>query len=198
MSDTAVKVTVADEKPTGTAGDEKTAAPTQETPHVEAPPLAQNDWRPFGLLRREVERVFDEFYRGPWRLPFSRTAFDFGPVWPGEAVWGSAPAADIVERANAFVISTEMPGVAVGNIEVSLSRDRLTIKAKKEQKTEEDRKGVYLSERRYGSLQRSFRVPEGVDRDRIEASFADGVLTVTLPKTAQAINNERSIEVKGA
>lgn len=187
MSDEAVKVDVTEEK--------ASEAKPQEAKQAEAPPLAPRDWWPFETLRREVERVFDEFYRGPWRLPFTRTAFDVGPVWPGEAIWGASPAVDIVEREKDFVITAEMPGVPAGNVGVTLSEDRLSIKG---EKAEEERKGVYISERRYGSFQRTFRVPEGVDREKIEASFVNGVLTVTLPKTAEAMKSERTIDVKAA
>jgi HSP20 family protein len=191
MSDEAVKVSVTEETTT-----EPNAA--EQAKQTEAPPTAPREWWPFESLRHDVERVFDEFYRGAWRLPFSRTAFDVGLVWPGEAVWGSVPAVDIIEKEQAYVISAEMPGVPASNVEVRLSDEQLSIKGEKTEEAEEDRKGVYVSERRYGSFQRTFRVPEGVDRDKIEASFANGVLTVTLPKTAEAMKNERTIDVKAA
>jgi HSP20 family protein len=190
MSDEAIKVAVTEEKVSETK--------PEEAKQVEAPTLAPHAWWPFENLRREVERVFDEFYRGPWRLPFTRTAFDVGPVWPGEAIWGTTPAVDIVEREKDFVITAEMPGVPVNNIEVRLSEDRLTIKGEKTEKMEEERKGVCISERRYGSFQRTFRMPEGVDCSKIEASFANGVITVRLPKTTEAMKSERTIEVKTA
>jgi HSP20 family protein len=180
--------------------EEKTTEPKalEETKQAEAPPIAPRDWWPFERLRREVERVFEEFYRGPWRLPFTRTAFDVGPVWPGEAIWGAAPAVDIIERDTDFLITAEMPGVPASNVEVRLSGERLSIKGEKTVKAEEERKGIFISERRYGSFQRTFRVPDGVDRNKIAASFANGVLTITLPKTAEAMKSERTIDVKAA
>jgi HSP20 family protein len=191
MSDDAVKVSITEETTTQPKASE-------EAKQAEAPPIAPRDWWPFENLRREVERVFDEFYRGPWRLPFTRTAFDVGPVWPGEAIWGTAPAVDIVERDQDYVITAEMPGVPASNVEVHLSDERLRIKGEKTEKAEEERKGVYISERRYGSFERTFRVPAGIDRNKIEASFANGVLTITLPKTAEAMKSERTIDVKAA
>lgn len=65
---------------------------------VDAGQICSRFTRHIGVV--SVEGVFDEFYRGPWRLPFTRTAFDVGPVWPGEAIWGASPAVDIVEREN--------------------------------------------------------------------------------------------------
>jgi HSP20 family protein len=187
----AVKVAVTEEKPT------EAPAP-EEAKHVEAPPIAPRERWPFENLRREVERVFDDFYRGPWRLPFARTAFDLGPVWPGEAIWGAAPAADVIERDGDFVVTVEMPGVLASDVEVRLSDDRLSVKGEKKEQAEVERKGVHISERRYGALHRTFRVPETVDRSKIEASFANGVLTLTLPKTAEAATEERLIDVKVA
>lgn len=190
MTEDAVKLPVTEENATEPKG-------AEEAKQTEAQPAA-HEWWPFEPLRREVERVFDEFYRGPWRLPFTRTAFDVGPVWLGEAIWRTTPAVDIVEREQDYVITAEMPGVPASNVDVRLSDERLSIKGEKTEETDEDRKGVHISERRYGSFQRTFRVPEGVDRGKIEASFVNGVLTVTLPKSAEALKNERTIEVKAA
>lgn len=190
MPEAAVNVPITGESPAEQAASEQTKKAETEMP--------LREWWPLDTLRREVERVFDEFYRGPWRLPFTRTAFDVGPVWPGEAIWGAVPAVDIVEREQDYVITAEMPGVEANTVEVRLSEDRLTIKGEKKSAMEEERKGVFVSERRYGSFQRIFKVPEGVDADKISATFAHGVLTVTLPKTAEAQKSERKIEVMAA
>jgi HSP20 family protein len=74
----------------------------------------------------------------------------------------------------------------------------LTIKGEKREEKEEKKKDFYLSERRFGSFQRSFQVPEGVDADKIVASFKDGVLTVTLPKSPEAQKKEKKIAIKKA
>jgi HSP20 family protein len=74
----------------------------------------------------------------------------------------------------------------------------MTLKGEKRQEKEQNDKNYYLSERSYGSFQRSFYIPDGVDRDRIAADFAKGVLTVTMPKTAKAVAEQRKIEVKAA
>ncbi len=72
----------------------------------------------------------------------------------------------------------------------------LTIKGEKREEKEEKRENYHLSERRFGSFQRSFQLPRGVDRDRIEARFDKGVLTVVLPKTAEAAARQKKIEIK--
>ena len=84
------------------------------------------------------------------------------------------------------------------NIEVKVVNGALTIKGEKQEEKEEKSKDYYLHERNFGSFERSFDVPEGVDVDKIEASFKKGVLTVTLPKKAEAQKPAKKIEIKAA
>ena len=81
------------------------------------------------------------------------------------------------------------------NIDVTVSDGMLTITGEKKEEKEEEEKGYHRSERRYGSFRRSFQVPEGVDADKIEASFKDGVLTVKLPKTPEAQKQKKKIAI---
>jgi HSP20 family protein len=81
------------------------------------------------------------------------------------------------------------------NVDVSVSGDTLTIKGEKRQEKEEKEENYYLCERSFGSFQRSFTLPAGVDRDKIGSELAKGVLTITLPKTAEA-QQQKEIEVK--
>jgi len=154
------------------------------------------EWRPFESLRREVDRLFEDFQLGSWRLPFGGGLFDGQPLWRGEV--GKAPAVDIVDTDKAYEITAELPGMDESNIDVKFSDGTLTIKGEKRDDKEEKKKGYYLSERRYGAFQRSFGVPDGVDADKIEANFKNGVLTVTLPKTSQAQKSEKKIAIKAA
>lgn len=154
-------------------------------------------WHPFESLRREIDRVFGDFDRG-WRLPFSRSEFDVEPFWRHELSFGSMPVVDIVEHEKDYEINAELPGMDEKNIEISLSDGTLTIQGEKQDEKEEKKKGYYMSERRYGSFQRAFRVPTGVDNDKIEASFAKGVLKITLPKSAEAQKKEKKITIKSA
>jgi len=82
------------------------------------------------------------------------------------------------------------------NIELKVSGGTLTIKGEKQEEKEERKKGYYLSERRFGSFERSFRTPDGVDTDKIAATFKKGVLTVALPKKPEAMKAEKKIMVK--
>jgi HSP20 family protein len=178
MTEVATKVPVKTEKP-------------------EAAKLHSQD-RPLQTLRRQVDRLFDDFQRGYWHLPFSKTVFDVEPFWRGDVAFGAVPSVDIVEKDDAYRVSAELPGIAASDIDVKFSDGMLTIAGEKEEDKEEKKKDYFLSERRYGSFKRSFRVAEGVDTDKIEASFKNGVLTVTLPKTAEARKNTKTITVKAA
>jgi HSP20 family protein len=152
--------------------------------------------RPFESLRREVDRLFEDFTMNPFRLPFRRPAFDIEPFWSPES-WVAVPAVDLVERDNAFEVHADLPGLDEKNIEVKVANGVLTIKGEKEENKEEKKKDFHMRERRFGSFERALRIPESVDTDKIEAAFKKGVLTVTLPKTAEAQKPVKTIEVKG-
>jgi HSP20 family protein len=96
-------------------------------------------------------------------------------------------------------VRAELPGIDEKDIDVRLSDGTLTIRGEKKEEREEREEGgsYYVSERRYGSFQRSFRIPEGIDHDKVDASFRKGVLTITLPKTPEAQQKAKKIEVKG-
>ena len=155
-------------------------------------------WWPFESLRREIDRMFDDFGRDFWSTPFRRPTFAVEPFWRRELAWGAEPAVDIAESDKAYEITAELPGMDEKNIEVKLAKGGLTIKGEKHEEKEEKKKDYYLHERHFGSLERYLRVPEGVDTDKIEASFKNGVLTVTLPKTPEAQKAEKKITVKAA
>jgi HSP20 family protein len=152
---------------------------------------ALQPWRPFESLRREVERLFDDFDR-----PFRRSLFDVEPFWRRELSWAATPAVDIVERENAYEIAAELPGMDEKNVEVKLANGGLIIKGRREEEKEEKKKDYYVHERHFGSFERSFRLPDDVDTEKIDASFKKGVLTVTLPKRKEAQKPEKKIEVK--
>jgi HSP20 family protein len=81
---------------------------------------------------------------------------------------------------------------------VSVSGDRLVLKGEKRQEQEQKNKNYHLSERTYGSFERSFELPVSVDRDKIAADFSKGVLTITLPKTGAMQQQQKKIEIKSA
>jgi HSP20 family protein len=156
-----------------------------------ATPPATSMWRSMDNLRQEMERLFDDFRFDLGASPFRRE-----PLWRrGEMSWGSIPAVDVAEKDDAYEITAELPGLDEKDIELKFANGMLTIKGEKNEQREEKKKDYHLSERRYGSFQRSFSVPEGVEPDKIAASFAKGVLTVTMPKSAEAVKAEKKIAI---
>jgi HSP20 family protein len=152
-------------------------------------------WSPLANLRREIDRLFEDFPFGPWRSSVARNVLDVEPFWRGELTFGKTPAVDIAERDKEYEITAELPGMEEKDIDVKYADGVLTIKGEKNEEKEEKRKDYYLSERRFGSFQRSFQVPNGIEADKIDASFKNGVLTVTLPKSAEAQKREKKIAI---
>ena len=94
-------------------------------------------------------------------------------------------------------MTAELPGLDEKNIEVNVANGVLTVKGQKEEDEVEKKEDFHLRERRFGSFSRSVRVPDTVDADKIDASFKNGVLKVTLPKKPEAQKPVKKIEVKG-
>jgi HSP20 family protein len=160
-------------------------------------PSTLQPWRPFENLRREVDRLFDDFSGGFWRSPFGRSFFDIEPFRRAGAGFGvSVPAVDVTQTDKGYEITAELPGMEEKDVEVKLSNGILTIKGEKRDEKEEKQKGYYMRERSFGSFERSFQVPEDVDTNKVGARFKKGVLTIMLPKNAEAQKAEKKIEIK--
>jgi len=155
-------------------------------------------WRPFEDLRREIDRLFEDFDGGFFRSPFRRSAFDVMPFWGREPAWPAAPAVDFTDTGKAYEITAELPGIDEKNVDVKVANGVLTIKGEKQEEKEEKKKDYYLRERNFGSFERAFQLPDGVDGDKIEANFKKGVLTVSLPKKPEAQQAAKKIDVKAA
>ncbi len=143
---------------------------------------------PVSSLQQELNRVFDEFWTR-FDRPFDEAS---GFAAPGMA------ASDVVETDDSVEVSVELPGLDDKDLEVTLSGDTLTIKGEKKVERQDEKKGFYLSERSYGSVFRAIPLPPGVDMDKAEAKFKNGVLTVTLPKSAEAASRSKKVEVTAA
>jgi HSP20 family protein len=160
------------------------------------PDIFEETWQPLARLRTDMERMFDDFFSAVSSSLGGRK----GAVEPFRAVermfTGSAPAVDLVEKENAYDLHVELPGMDEKDVQLGIREDVLTISGEKKGETEEERRGYHFSERRFGAFRRSFRLPEDVDQDKIEASFRKGLLTITLPKNPEAAKGEKKIEVK--
>jgi len=138
--------------------------------------------RELDRMRTEVDRLWDVFFEG---RP-ARTLEDLGE-------W--MPSVDVSETKNEIVVKAELPGMDPKEIDISLSNGSLLIRGEKKQEKEEKDENYHLVERSYGSFTRSVHLPEGVNRDKISASYKNGVLKVVLPKSEEAKKKEIKIKV---
>jgi HSP20 family protein len=145
------------------------------------------------MLKSEIDRMFDDFSRD-WRAPFGALSRDLGRGLGLAEV--QAPAVDISETADGFELSAELPGMDEKNVELKLVGGRLIIRGEKKDEREEKTGETYLRERRFGSFERLFTLPEDVDAGRIEARFKNGILKVSLPRKPEAKRSEKKIEIK--
>ena len=133
----------------------------------------------FGL-RREIDRLFED--------TFGRDAGRSG---------GWSPAVDIREDNNEIALEVELPGIKPSDVEVTAENGVLTIRGEKQNTATEGSEGRYhIVERTYGTFLRAFQLPQGVDENRIEAEFVDGLLTVHVPKAA--LPQPRRIEIRNS
>ncbi len=142
-------------------------------------------WRPFEFdrIRREMDRLWDSFLEG---RPMRKA--EEGREW--------LPSIDVSETKNELVIKAELPGLDPKDIDISMNNGYLTIKGEKKHEKEEKDENYHLVERSYGSFTRSVRLPNEVQSDKITASFKNGVLRITLPKSEEAKKKEIKIKVE--
>ncbi len=137
----------------------------------------------FLTMQREIDRMFDRFRGG---------VADDGSVSTSLV----APAVDIIERQNDYTIKAELPGVKKEDVKITVQNGVLTIRGEKKQEEEKKGENYHRVERSYGSFQRSFTLPNSVSSEKIEASYDNGVLSVTLPKVEEAKPKEIEVRVK--
>jgi HSP20 family protein len=143
---------------------------------------------PFLTLHREMNRLFDDVFRGVG-MPTA------GAVAEGATTM--TPRIDVSEDDREIRVCAELPGVTEKDIDVTLQDDILTIRGERKAEQEDRQRNYYVMERAYGSFMRSLRLPFVAQPDQIQASFENGVLTVTIPKTAQQQSAHR-IQIRGA
>jgi len=152
-------------------------------------------WHPFEALRRDMERVFDDFDGKNWLQALRTGSLDLRNPWLRQD-FEFAPPAEVAEKDRDYEITVELPGMDEKNVDVNVADGVLTIKGEKNEEKKEDKKGYHLSERTYGAFFRSFALPEGCDPDKIAAKFDKGVLKISFPKPAKP--EEKKIVVKAA
>ena len=145
--------------------------------------MRDDEFSPFLTLHREMNRLFDDvFNRFDAGMPSA-----FGRTWPSLEV--NASESDLR-------VSAELPGLDPKDVEILVEGDVLTIRGEKKSETED--RGRHFSERYYGRFERSLRLPFDVEDNKAEASFKNGVLTVTLSKSARLAESAKRIAIKDA
>ena len=147
----------------------------RQTSNNQAPvPYREGEMVPFFGLRREIDRLFDDMFRMP------------SLVSSGTMNW---PSVEVSENEREVRISAEIPGMSEKDVELTVHDGVLSIRGEKKSETEDKDRGY--SERWYGRFERRIALPSGVEEDKTQASFREGVLTVTLPKSAEATSGRR-------
>ena len=139
---------------------------------------------PFLTLHREMNRLFDDVFRGFG--PLGRLG---SPLMEGEFAW---PRLEVGETDKTVTISAELPGLGEKDVQVEIANGVLSIRGEK--KAERSDESKFVSERYYGSFQRQIPL-DGVEEDKAKADFKNGVLTVTLPKSEQPERNVKRIAI---
>lgn len=182
-----------------TSGERKATA-THATPATTTPAttVTRHDWHPFQSLRREIDHLFDDFDRNDWLAPFTHAGFGAPLWWRRESGASALAAVDVIDHDHEYRLTAELPGLDDHAISLTLLDRTLTLKGEKREETERKSQNACVSERRYGSFERAFHLPDDVDTSKISAHFARGVLTITLPKSAAARARETRIPIKGS
>ncbi len=139
-------------------------------------------------MRSEMDRVFDRFEHG-W------------PRWPTMLGRGfgrdtMVPELDVHDNGKQLTIECDLPGVDEKDVTVTLVNGMLTIKGEKKSEREEKKENYYMAERSYGSFERTLRMPDTIDENKLEAKFDKGVLKVIAAKKPEAVKAEKKIEIK--
>lgn len=154
-------------------------------------------------MARDMDQLFEQFGFGPTGLGLTPA---FGSIlendgWgreglatTGQALW--SPEIEMFRRGDDLVVRADVPGVNRDDIHVDIENDVLTISGERREQHEENRQGVYRSERSYGQFHRAIGLPEGVDADACEASFKDGVLEVTVPAPKHEEHKAKRVPVR--
>jgi HSP20 family protein len=143
---------------------------------------------PFASFRREIDRLFEDFFAPGESRSFAAPALAQGVV---------SPSIDVHETDQAYTVTAELPGLDAKDIEIHLDDNALTLRGEKRSEREEDEGGRRYSERSYGRFERTIPFASEVDADRVEASFENGLLKVALPKNPRARDTSRRIRIGG-
>jgi HSP20 family protein len=146
---------------------------------------------PFALMRR-MQDEFDRWWGEPgasagWLPSTGRSS--------GSSAFDWAPSIDVFQRGNELVVRADVPGMSKDDIDIEIGEDNLTIRGERRQELEDNREGIYRSERSYGSFCRVVPLPQGTIGDEAKATFHNGVLEVVMPAPSPEVKRGRRIEI---
>jgi HSP20 family protein len=150
---------------------------------------------PVSLIERfadEMDRMFDDFGIGRSRVP------RWGSNWltsRGAEMDLWSPSVEIFQRNSELVVRADLPGLSKDDVKVDVTDEAITIHGERRREHEDERAGVYRSERSYGSFHRVIALPEGAITDQAKATFRDGVLEVTIPAPPEQVTRGRRLEI---
>lgn len=158
------------------------------------PPLAKRsrdtirflEENPLLSLRNNIDRLFDNFFRGFDVSPFAATPPMFNPSM------------DVADSGKEITVTIELPGMNEKDIDVSVTQNSLTVRGEKRDETEEKGSSYHRMERVYGSFTRTIPLPVEVEVDGARANYKKGVLSITIPKTEKALKEAKKIPVKAS
>jgi len=143
-------------------------------------------WEPFREMV-DIGNIFDRFFSR--NLPQLRRGLGLfgGRFW--------FPAVDVYDKEDSLIVKAELPGIDKKNIKVNVDGDILSIKGETRKEQEVKEKDYYYSERAYGSFYRTLPLPVAVQKEKVKASYKDGILTIELPKSKEAGSKETDIQI---
>lgn len=141
-------------------------------------------FRPLMTLQEEMNRIFEDFYGSVGTSGGGGLSTNFQPMM------------DVTENEKEISLRLDVPGMEREDIEIALSDQNITISGERSEKKEEKKEDYLHRERRYGMFRRTLPLPEHINRDKVSATFKNGVLQVVLPKTDEGRKNWRRIDVK--
>jgi HSP20 family protein len=151
-------------------------------------PVRHGEYEPFRDFQRQMNRLFDDFFGD---FPIAAR-----PGEMGIASAGFTPRVDVSETDKEIRVSAELPGMDEKDVTVELNDDAVTIRGERKEEKEEKGKNWYAREQTYGVFHRTVPLPSTADTPKAGAKFRKGVLTITIPKRAEAQTRRKTIKIE--
>ena len=176
----------------------RTGVPSRRTPYF------GTSTSPFNLMRRmadDIERLFSDvdFARVGYGMQSPHRGTGLFDPWRAEsrladATW--APQVETFRREGNLVVRADLPGLTKDDIDIEIDDDVLVITGERSDETRDERDDFYRSERTYGRFFRAVQLPEGIESEKIDATFKDGVLEVTIPAPKVTTPKNRRVKIR--